>query len=119
MAPTSRCLLAETSEGEPVGLVEAQRAGGDMEIIMIATARPFRRQGIATRMLGELLMRGKSEDVERMILEVAEDNAPARALYAAAEFTEVARRPDYYRNRKDGRSCDALLLAYRFASGVS
>jgi ribosomal-protein-alanine N-acetyltransferase len=42
----------------------------------------------------------------RMLLEVAEDNAAARALYAAAGFAPAGRRPRYY---PDGR--DALLLA--------
>ena len=33
-----------------------------------------------------------------MLLEVREDNAAARGLYAAAGFSEIARRPNYYRD---------------------
>jgi len=39
------------------------------------------------------------------MLEVADTNAPALALYAATGFTEVARRRDYY-----GRGHDAVVM---------
>ncbi|HEY0838393.1 MAG TPA: alanine acetyltransferase, partial [Azospirillum sp.] len=42
----------------------------------------------------------------------AEDNAAARALYAAAGFATVGRRPGYYK-RPDGRVA-ALVLRRSF-----
>ena len=46
----------------------------------------------------------------RVFLEVADDNAAARALYARAGFVEAGRRPGYYAGA-DGERRDALLLA--------
>ena len=46
----------------------------------------------------------------RLFLEVAEDNAAARALYATAGFAEAGRRRGYYAAADGGRR-DALLLA--------
>ena len=45
----------------------------------------------------------------RIFLEVAEDNAAARALYAAFGYTEIARRRDYYRTQT-GQRRDALVM---------
>ena len=44
-----------------------------------------------------------------MFLEVDEDNAPARRLYARAGFREVGRRPGYYQQDK-GAAATALVL---------
>ena len=40
---------------------------------------------------------------------MADDNAPARALYAAHGFREIGRRKGYY--ARSGDSVDALMLA--------
>jgi ribosomal-protein-alanine N-acetyltransferase len=44
-----------------------------------------------------------------VLLEVAEDNVAARALYGAAGFLEVGNRPAYYR-RRSGPTVAALTL---------
>ncbi len=44
-----------------------------------------------------------------LFLEVAEDNAAARALYELHDFRPVGRRPDYYRMR-DGSTVAALTM---------
>ena len=45
----------------------------------------------------------------RAFLEVATDNAPARALYDAAGYRPAGLRRGYY-PRPRGRACDALIL---------
>lgn len=45
----------------------------------------------------------------RLFLEVAEDNAAARALYDRLGFEPAGRRPRYY-SRPNGPAVDALLL---------
>ena len=59
------------------------------------------RHGLASALLAEAMKRPAA----RMLLEVAESNAAARAFYAKAGFVEIHRRPNYYR---DGS--DALVL---------
>jgi len=77
----------------------------EAEVLTIGVTAP--RQG-----LGEALMRaGLAEATARggrdMHLEVAETNAPARALYAKLGFTQVGRRRAYY---PDGGDALALHL---------
>jgi ribosomal-protein-alanine N-acetyltransferase len=59
------------------------------------------------------LLRAVIDEAERQgrpsaVLEVAADNAAARALYARAGFVAVGHRPRYY--RRGGAAVDALIL---------
>ncbi len=68
---------------------------GEAELLTIATHPHHQRQGIARALMGEW-MQAASTHADTAFLEVAEDNAPAIALYAAHHFDTVARRPRYY-----------------------
>jgi [ribosomal protein S18]-alanine N-acetyltransferase len=74
----------------------ALEAGEDVEILTIVTARGVRGSGLAgaafAAMDAEALRRGRA----RWVLEVAEDNAAARALYRRLGFGLVGRRKGYY-----------------------
>lgn len=89
-------------EGTPSGFVLVRLGGGEAEIITIAVDPDCRRAGLGralmTRAGAEALARG----AEIVFLEVAEDNAPAIALYERLGFAAVGRRPAYY-DRPDGK----------------
>jgi len=68
----------------------------EAEIITIGVATP--RQGIATALLAQGIAAARAAGVQKIHLEVAEDNTPARALYAAQNFTQTGRRKAYYAN---------------------
>jgi ribosomal-protein-alanine N-acetyltransferase len=68
----------------------------EAEIITIGATAP--RQGIATTLLAQGIATARAAGVQKIHLEVAEDNAPARALYAAQNFTQTGRRRAYYAN---------------------
>lgn len=68
----------------------------EAEIITIGTIAP--RQGIATALLAQAIAAARAQGVRTLHLEVAEDNAAARALYAAHGFTRTGRRAAYYAN---------------------
>ena len=63
---------------------------------------------MATRLLLFALAELAGEGVEEISLEVAVDNAPARALYERLDFREVGRRPGYY--SQDRELVDALVM---------
>lgn len=84
-------------------------AAGEAELLTLATRPGARRRGAARRLLSAFLAEAGAAGAQAAFLEVAEDNAPARALYRAAGFQEVGRRPAYYR-RPDGGRQDALVL---------
>ena len=66
------------------------------------------RRGVATRLLLFALADLSGEGVEEISLEVAVDNAPARALYERLDFREAGRRPRYYRRGRE--LVDALVM---------
>jgi len=91
---------------EPAGgLVLVRAAAGEAEILTIAVVPAARRRGLGAALLAAALQGAVLRGAAEMFLEVAEGNAAALALYAAAGFTEVGRRHRYY---ADGE--DALVL---------
>lgn len=91
-----------------------RRVGPETEILAIATDPAARRAGHARALLAALAANEGRRGSARLLLEVAADNDPARALYAACGYEEDGRRPRYYR-RGEGRRIDAVLMSRRLA----
>lgn len=88
----------------PAGaMILARLAGGEAEILTLATAPAARRRGLAMALVSAVLARTADAPV---FLEVDSGNAPALALYAAAGFAPCGRRRNYY-----GPGRDALVLS--------
>ncbi|MES2862463.1 MAG: ribosomal protein S18-alanine N-acetyltransferase [Pseudomonadota bacterium] len=96
-------------EAEPDGFVLVRIAADEAEILTLAVRPTARRSGLGSRLMHAASDRAASAGAERLLLEVAEDNVAARALYARLGFEEAARRPRYY-PRTAGPAVDALLL---------
>jgi len=81
------------SGGAVVGfLVWRPLAEGECEVLNLAVAPEFRRQGVARELLNPLLnLRGT-----QAFLEVRESNQAARIFYKSMGFQEVNIRRDYY-----------------------
>ncbi|MCC5972522.1 MAG: GNAT family N-acetyltransferase [Rubellimicrobium sp.] len=82
----------------------------EAEVLMIATDPDHRRQGRARARLAGFERLAGNSGAKRVVLEVAEDNAPARALYGVAGYRQVGARPGYY-HRKGRAAVTALVLA--------
>ena len=94
-------------EGETLaGYVGSQTVMGETDMMNIAVAPAFRRQGIARELIQALVRDLKERASHSLTLEVRASNAPARALYESLGFSQAGRRPGYYRNPKE----DALIL---------
>lgn len=91
------------------GFVMARCVAGEAEIVGIGVTRLRRRSGIGGALLEDAIGRAVALGAEAVFLEVAEDNAAAIALYRAAGFAPVGRRPGYYR-RKSCRPVAALIM---------
>jgi ribosomal-protein-alanine N-acetyltransferase len=87
------------------GFVLARVAADEAEILTLAVAPEARRQGHGGALLAAAMVQAAAHGAAAMFLDVSERNAAARALYAAAGFTEAGRRRRYY---ADG--ADALVL---------
>ena len=103
--PTVHHLVAR--EGDVVGYAVASAAGDVVELQRIGVDPERRRSGLATRLLVGVADLARATGAERVLLEVREDNAGALAFYTARGFTELARRPRYYR---DGATAVVLEL---------
>ena len=91
------------------GFIVSRRAADEAEILSVAVARRQRGHGLARRLLDLHLRRLAGLGTRAVFLEVDEDNAPARRLYARAGFREVGRRQGYYA-QEDGRPSSAVVL---------
>lgn len=106
--PRSFGLIAHEA-GQPLGFLLAQCAAGESEIINLAVAPAARRQGIGGALVAGAMSRAVSMGAQTMFLEVADNNAAARALYDRRGFVQVGMRPDYYRKSVSSNT-DALVL---------
>lgn len=97
----SGCDIIASQNGFIVYRVVADEA----EIITLGVAPNARRGGIAAAMLEIAAADAKKRGAKKMFLEVAEDNAPARALYEQSGFANIGVRPKYY----DG--IDAVMMS--------
>lgn len=89
-----------------VGYVGSQSVLGEADMMNVAVAPEYRRQGVANALIIELISQLTSRDVRSLTLEVRASNVPAIALYEKMDFVHVGRRPNYYSSPKE----DALIL---------
>jgi [ribosomal protein S18]-alanine N-acetyltransferase len=106
-APQVLAFVAD-EESAGAGFILLRIAADEAEILTLATREDQRRRGIALALLGAAMEAAAAAGAASLFLEVASDNAPARALYLKAEFTPVGARRGYYA-RPDG-AVDALIL---------
>jgi ribosomal-protein-alanine N-acetyltransferase len=98
---------------DPVGFALALDLRRECEILSLGVVPDRRRTGAGLGLLKAVCGEARRRRAERVVLEVAEDNAAARALYAAGGFVPMGRRPRYYQRRD--RSVDALVLGLALA----
>jgi [ribosomal protein S18]-alanine N-acetyltransferase len=93
---------------EPVGFALALDLGGECEILALGVVPGRRRAGTGSALLAAICEEALRRGGNRVFLEVAADNAGARALYAVGGFVQIGRRRNYY--RRPGGPVDALVL---------
>lgn len=91
------------------GFIMSRLAGDEAEILSVAVARAWQGRGVARQLLALHLRRLAGLGVTAVFLEVGEDNASAKALYARAGFNEMSRRENYY-SGPPGAPTAALVL---------
>ncbi len=92
----------------PVGFILARDLAGDVEILSVGVLPQWRRRGIGRALTDAVVAKAERDGLGSIVLEVATENAAARALYAAFGFVQVGRRPGYY--RQAGGLADGLIL---------
>ena len=82
----------------------------EAEILSIGVSPDWQRQGVGKRLLQRFFDYGASWNMTKAVLEVAEDNLPALALYRDFGFTEFGRRKDYY--KQGNQKIDAITMKW-------
>ena len=101
-------------EGQtPTGFALALGLGEECEILALGVVGERRRAGVGSALVDSICREAQQRGADRVLLEVAVDNAAARAFYVARGFIEVGRRRNYYRQEK--RLVDALVLRLTLA----
>lgn len=108
-APGSFGFVVEIAQLPLCALALARCAADEAELLTIGVSPAWRRHGLARELIAAVSDEARARGARRLFLEVAEDNAAARALYADEHFTPVGRRPGYYA-RPDAPPVDALTM---------
>jgi ribosomal-protein-alanine N-acetyltransferase len=109
--PGAFALILNDAVDEPAGFVIARAAAGECEMLSLGVVPGARRRGFGRHLLEAFAAHARKLGAGELLLEVAEDNCAARALYAAAGFTQVGRREGYYQSAAGVRS--ALVMRAR------
>ena len=107
--PANLSLLAEW-EGRVLGFLIGQCVVDTAEVLAVAVAAEARRVGWGGALLTGFERLAEASGAERVILDVAADNAPALALYATRGYETIARRDRYYVAGR-AHAVDALVMA--------
>lgn len=95
--------LVVKSDGVPIACCGVRNILGEGEITNVVVDKPYRGNGIGSRMLFELLEKGKQMGIQAFTLEVRKSNEAAVGLYEKAGFvTEGIRKNFYEKPVEDG-----------------
>ena len=97
-----------------VGYAITMAVGDIADLQRISVHPAQQRHGVARELLEHARAAVKESGADRMLLEVSAANTGAVGFYAAAGFTEIDRRPRYY---KDGS--DAIVMRRSLAASCS
>lgn len=99
----------ERPDAAPVGFLLFLLVGPDAELLTLAVHHAVRRRGVGRALVLAFLELAAAAGASQALLEVAEDNAAAQALYGGLGFTVTGRRKDYYHRPGNHRVAAQLL----------
>lgn len=106
--PVNKIIVAE-NDGKVIGFIDFLITFNSATIMQVAVTSKFRGQGIATKLLEEMINSFPKEIddlVENVTLEVRESNVAAKNLYLKNGYEVVVTKKNYY---KDGENAIYML----------
>lgn len=94
--PVTRWYVVAEIDGVPAGYAGLAAFGEEAHVMTIGTDPAVQGRGVGRTMLRALLTEAERRGVQRVVLEVRVDNAPAIAMYESEGFTTVGVRRRYY-----------------------
>lgn len=104
--PRREYVAAVGPDGSVQGYAGLDHGGESADIMTVAVDPRHRGAGVGRSLVDELIARAERGGAGALLLEVRDDNAAARALYARAGFELLSRRRGYYQPE----GVDALVL---------
>jgi ribosomal-protein-alanine N-acetyltransferase len=95
------CMAIQADAGEHAGYILGRIVAGEVEILRIAVASRFQRQGLGTRLYTVFLSDSRIPPESSVFLEVNRDNIGAIAFYKKLGFKELYTRKGYYAGKGD------------------
>lgn len=115
--PRRDYLVVTDEHGAVLGYGGIDVAGDTADVMTIATTAAGRGRGLGRKLLDELVRRAEQAGAEALLLEVRDDNEPAKTLYATSAFEVIARRRRYYRGTDGAPDVDALVMRRHLIQG--
>lgn len=89
------CWVVECG-GATAGYTVVMIAAGEAHLLNLTVGLPWQRRGVGRELVNFVLKLARDYGAQQMFLEVRPSNAAACALYAAAGFSEISVRRNYY-----------------------
>ncbi|HEY1692108.1 MAG TPA: ribosomal protein S18-alanine N-acetyltransferase [Polyangiaceae bacterium] len=107
--PWSRLWVAREEGAGVVAFVVAWHVADELHVLNVATREDRRRQGVARRLLSEVVAYARANRMKHVLLEVRRSNVAAMALYRGAGFFAMGVRARYYPDDEDAVEMVLLL----------
>ncbi|MEO5981573.1 MAG: ribosomal protein S18-alanine N-acetyltransferase [Pedococcus sp.] len=91
-----RSYVVEDHDGQVLGYAGLDLGGEVADVMTMAVAPAAQGRGLGRRLLDELVARAQADHAAYLVLEVREDNGPARRLYQTRGFELLTVRRRYY-----------------------
>lgn len=102
--------LVAKIDNKVVGYIGMWFVMDECHITNIAVHSEYRKNGIASKLINEMLKLCTEHETTYIMLEVRASNIPAQNLYSKFGFTEEVVRKDYYKNPDNTRE-DAIVMS--------
>lgn len=102
------CKVLESETGQMLGYAVMMLAVDEAELLDIAVAAGFQRQGWGHRLLQEMMALARRDGMQRVVLEVRASNMAAISLYRSMGYIDIGLRRDYYPSQNARE--DAILM---------
>lgn len=112
--PGTACQIAfgDKQHQRPLGFIMYRDAADEREILTLCVANDARRRKVAATLLTNMLAQSRETSLQKIFLEVNEENQPAINLYNKHDFSSCGKRPGYYRG-PNGEKCDGVIMVHR------
>lgn len=96
-------------DGKCVGYAGFWNVSGEGGITNVAVLPEYRRKGIASALISEMIKKANELSLDLLTLEVRRSNTAARALYNKFGFEIIGGRKRYYSDNRE----DALIMTLK------